>query len=664
MPGVYAFLTGLSAVFTAFSVSEKSILLFLIFTLAGAFTVSLQKEKVLKITGVIIFIIVFLRASAGFSMLNLPLIPDAMNGKEITLTAKAGDFSKQTIRPNSFRISQIEVNSKKFSGNAKVYCGMNEPPPPYSTVKIKGKIRIYEQNGIIRKLNGTSYIIYASSIEILRKNSLMSIFSKMRSRIARNTLLSMKSSEGMLLLSSVSGISAMNYTEKIPFQKTGTSHIFAVSGLHMGILGESSEKILSFAGNFGSVSTVAILFLFVLLVGFRASALRAFLMFTVSEIAKLSGKEQIPINTLAFTGLILLLINPLITLSVSFQLSFAAIFALIILSPKLYELMPKKSIFKMLSQVISVQLILYPIIAYYFHTFSPVSFLANLLVIPFMYIVLPIGIIQITLSLVSFRMAKIFAPVSNFIFHILYKTTVLFARIPYSNLNIRFNATFMLIYFAALLIFLLSIQNKNTKIKIISTVLLSLAILLPMFPKQGFSIIPLKLSGEDGFIIENGGQTIYITSTTTLENEEADTYKIKECLADNGINRISLMICNTPLKNKESSALQILPHQFKIPDIIMPSPETELSDAFARTNYPHSKVHYYSEKTTVSVKDLKIKFIKSGIKYAVFIDKNGTTFLIIGKGCKNNGNFPYADFVFAPSNFNASNLLFGKLQPY
>ncbi len=663
MPGLFAFFTGISGIFAAFSVLKHCVISFLVFILSAVFFVSLQREKILRIAGILIFLIVFFDAFFGFSLLCKPQIPDALNGKEVTLVAKTSDFSGQTIRPNSFRVSDIKINGEKFSGNAKVYCGMKDPPPPYSVVSIKGKIRVYKQKGVVNRLNETSYVVYAENVKTLKTNFVMRKFSTVRKRIAQNTLLSMKSSEAMLLLSSASGISAMNYEEKNSFRETGTAHIFAVSGLHMGIIGESAEKLFSFAGNTGGGITIAILFLFVLLVGFRASALRAFLMFVVSETAKFTGREQIPINTLSFVALVLLLVNPLLLFSISFQLSFLAIFGLIILSPELYGQMPKKFGYKMLSQVISVQLVLYPVIAYYFHMFSPVSFFANLIVIPLMYVVLPVGIIQILLSLIGLNAAKIFAPVSNFVFRILSKTVSLFSKIPFSSFNLRFGFVFMVIYILALAFFVFSL-SKSRKIKLVGVSLLAVTLFLPMFLPGGFSITPLNLKGEDGFLIKKGQSIIYITSPTFLRNEETDTYQIKEFLAENGVNKISLLICNAPLTNKESSALRILPSEFEVSDIILPLPATELSRAFEKTVSGTSRVHYADEQSKISFRGIEFSLVRCGEKYAVLLKEDGNTYLLVGKGCDISGKLPYADFVFAPKGANVKDIRFGKLLPY
>ncbi|MCD6426859.1 MAG: ComEC/Rec2 family competence protein [Caldisericaceae bacterium] len=663
MPGLFAFFTGISGIFAALSVSKHWVIAFLVFLLSGAFFVSLQKEKVLKLAGIAVFVIIFFNAFSGFCLLNKPEVPYTLNGKEITLVAKTADFSKQTIRPNSFRVSGIEINGENFSGNAKVYCGMKDPPPPYSKVKIRGKIRIYGQRGIINKLNGISYVVYAESVKILKANPVLEKFSEMRKRIAKNTLLSMKSSEAMLLLSSVSGISAMNYEEKKPFTETGTAHIFAVSGLHMGILGKSTEKLFSFAGGAGGGITIGILFLFVLLVGFRASALRAFLMFSISEAAKFTGREQIPINTLSFVALLILLVNPLLLFSISFQLSFLAIFGLVILSPKLYAQMPEKLGYKMLSQVISVQLVLYPVIAYYFHMFSPVSFFANLVVIPIMYLVLPVGIVQILLSLIGLDAAKLFAPVSNFVFGMLSKIVSLFSKIPLSSVNLRFNLIFMIIYILALVFFTVSL-SKSKKARLIGASLLVMALFLPILFPSGFSITPLNLRGEDGFLISRNRDVIYVTSPTFLKSEEADAYQINKVLAENGVNKVSLLICDAPLESKESSALRILPSEFEVPDIILPFPETELSHAFEKTVSGVSNVHYVNDKSKISFDGIKFSLVRCGEKYAILVRENGNTYLLVGKGCGDLSDLPYADFVYIPENANIKNIPFGKVISY
>ncbi len=664
MPGIYALFSALSGVFAALAVTQKNTVLFLVCLFSVVFFVLMQKGIVLKAAYVIIFIIVFLNTFSGFYTLNLPQIPQELNGKTVTLTAKANDFSKETIRPNSFEISHIKIGGRQFSGTAKVYCGMKSPPPPYSEVKITGRFRVIGQNGIQNKINMISYVIYAKDFKIKKSNPLFKQLTALRKRIANNVLLSMKSSEAMLLLSSSAGVSSISYEEKEKFIQTGTAHIFAVSGLHMGILGKSTEKLLSGTGiRSGTFATVFLLF-FVLLVGFRVSALRAFLMFAVSETARITGREQVPINTLAFVATVLILINPLIIFSVSFQMSFLAIFALIVFAPAIYENLPQRIIFKMLSEVISVQLILYPITGIYFHSLSVVSFLANLVIIPFMYIALPVGIFQIILSTLSLKTAKITAPVSNFVFYLLDKITLFFSRIPHSSLNVRTNAILLSVYIVSLAVFYISIKSKKSVIKVIGIALLLISFCAPFLTKPNFSVYPLNLKGEDGFIITKGSYTVYITSPTILKSEESDIFSINQALGRYGINNISLLICDAPLYYKESSGISLITGKFNPKVIVIPYPETDLSNTFFRLHRKQSKTYYANNNTKITLDGMQITFFKGKNKYAILIEENGKRYLLIGKNFAPETALPYVDVLIAPKGFDAEQVRFGKLYSY
>lgn len=113
------------------------------------------------------------------------------------------------------------------------------------------------------------------------------------------------------------------------FTNTGAMHVLAVSGLHIGIIMQILMVVFSqfprFISKRKAIFTVVVLMWFyAFITGLSPSVLRAVFMFSVLVVAQLMGKNYSAINTLFFTGFVLIFINPFTLFDIGFQLSFLA----------------------------------------------------------------------------------------------------------------------------------------------------------------------------------------------------------------------------------------------------------------------------------------------------------------------------------------------------
>lgn len=199
-----------------------------------------------------------------------------------------------------------------------------------------------------------------------------------------------------------------------PFMRTGTMHIFAISGLHMALIAGILVSLLRAAriprGTCGWVVIPAIWF-YTGVTGWQSSAIRSTVMMTVLIAGWALRRPGNLLNSLAAAGFILLLWDPRQLFQASFQLSFFVVLGLALLSPvfaKLWEplrqvdpLQPDPLLPELLEPKWRRRLRIgrrwlatsfdtsaaamvgsMPIIAWYFHMFTPVSLLANLLIVP------------------------------------------------------------------------------------------------------------------------------------------------------------------------------------------------------------------------------------------------------------------------------------------
>ena len=214
------------------------------------------------------------------------------------------------------------------------------------------------------------------------------------------------------------------------FNKTGTSHILSISGLHIGMVAAAayffmiiilkSSEYLMLKFNIIKMAALAAFFLVIIyaaIAGMGVTVVRSALMALVFLIALIAGKQRDIYNTLAVAALIILIISPEALFDISFQLSFMAVLAIIYIVPKFSGITPLqlgmlprwlRSIFHYL--YISVLVCLaatigtLPLIIFYFNRVSSVTIIANLVAVPLL------GTLALALAM-FFLLSSFFSPV-------------------------------------------------------------------------------------------------------------------------------------------------------------------------------------------------------------------------------------------------------------
>ncbi|MCX6813948.1 MAG: ComEC/Rec2 family competence protein [Candidatus Azambacteria bacterium] len=200
------------------------------------------------------------------------------------------------------------------------------------------------------------------------------------------------------------------------FNRTGTSHIVAISGYNISIV---SVMLLNFLGYLLLPRRLIFWFvgigliLFTLIAGAGASVVRAAIMGGLLILARREGRSYQITNAIIFAGAVMLFFNPyLLRYDAGFQLSFLATLGLVYLAPhfnKWFSRLPNFLSFRAnLAATLSAQIMTLPVILFGFGRFSLIAILANVLVLPVVPLTMFFGFLAGLLGFVSLKIAAIF----------------------------------------------------------------------------------------------------------------------------------------------------------------------------------------------------------------------------------------------------------------
>ncbi|MEX2461786.1 MAG: DNA internalization-related competence protein ComEC/Rec2 [Paenibacillaceae bacterium] len=195
------------------------------------------------------------------------------------------------------------------------------------------------------------------------------------------------------------------------FSNLGLTHILAISGMQVAVFCAVVLWILRklrFTKETGLLIVIALLPFYVLFTGSSPSVVRAGLMAMIALYAVRRNWLKDGLKLLCLVGWLMLLWNPYALLDVSFQLSFAVTYGLIVGVPWVSSLLPKQKTMNLtLAVTLVAQTISFPLTIYYFNQFSLLSWLANIILVPFIsFAVTPIATVALITSLVSMSLGK------------------------------------------------------------------------------------------------------------------------------------------------------------------------------------------------------------------------------------------------------------------
>ena len=237
------------------------------------------------------------------------------------------------------------------------------------------------------------------------------------------------------------------------FIHTGTVHVLAISGLHIGLaifIVLAIFKLLRIRKKPAAFLCIGFLIFYCFLTGVRISVVRASIMGSVFLFGWALDRDSDIYNSLGLSAFCLLLFNPYQLFDVGFQLSFIAVFSIIYLSPKLEKIFKffksssfnfkgkmKNYIFKGVNASFCAWLGILPITLYYFDITSNMTVLSNLIVLPLLSVILGLGFLVSAASFIWLDLANVFSQSLWLMFFIMVKSIKFFEQFPYAYFSCK-----------------------------------------------------------------------------------------------------------------------------------------------------------------------------------------------------------------------------------
>ena len=337
--------------------------------------------------------------------------------------------------------------------------------------------------------------------------------------------------------------------DKNLYQRNGISHILAISGLHLMLLGMGVFKILKmiFGNRAGAVLSIIIMSSYCVFTGNSISTIRATIMFALSLTAGLAGRSYDSLSALGLAAIIQLFINPYVLNNSGFLLSFLAVTGVTFIAPKLQELFEvKNKIVKSWCVSFSSSLVTLPVLLCNYGTYPWYSVFLNLFILPFMSVllflsVLLVGIAMLEMSGVGFLLPNFISSFSvcgiKLILNYFEICCRLFEHAPFQDGYLGRPALVQIILYVVLIGFVISGGIKHSKFAS-KMLLLSAISILTMHIHIGTELTMLDVGQGDSIVIRNRNGNIYISDCGSSSVSKVGKYRLIPFLKYKGYGRI------------------------------------------------------------------------------------------------------------------------------
>lgn len=345
--------------------------------------------------------------------------------QESSASELAGEFGHIRV----FTVGGIVL----FPGDKVKVAGILEKPASFSDFNYP---RYLESRGVSALMYNANvfHIVRSASLFPLAKirNEALQTLTRFVHGVSQEILGEMTLGYGNLLSDDVGNV----------LSRAGIRHITSISGMHIALIIEmllGGFLVLGFRFKLRVILALAVIVFFIIFIGAPASALRAGIMGGVFYLGALFGRPLHAIRLLLYAAVAMLIANPfLLFYNIGFELSFAAMLGIIILTP-FFELhlarIPLITLRRILAMTTAATLFTLPLTIFHFGIASLVGLLANVLVVPTLIYILPLAFAVIIAGFLWPDVASILGSVAEFFTNGVFQIAKVLSSVPYLVLD-------------------------------------------------------------------------------------------------------------------------------------------------------------------------------------------------------------------------------------
>ncbi|MCH8203817.1 MAG: DNA internalization-related competence protein ComEC/Rec2 [Candidatus Hydrogenedentes bacterium] len=353
------------------------------------------------------------------------------------------------------------------------------------------------------------------------------------------------------------------------FLESGTAHILAVSGIHLGIVFMTVSQVLRVLvpqRRLRAYITIVIVLLFALMAGARVSSLRAAIMIALYLAGDLFDREPDVPTALSLAAILFTVHDPDAILGPGFQLSFLCIASILVFSAPLGERLRwvPPMVREAVATTLSVQILPLPVAITLFHVVPFAGILLNLIVVPLLTIVL-------WLSFLTSATAFVFPPVATLFGHAMHPFIMLILWLVHSVSDLGASHRYLpapaplaLAFYACTAgLLLMSLRAKRHRLAWAAAAACALVVTIafwkPLRPEAEVTFLDVG-HGDAAFIRSPGGSTLLIDAGDRSGFVDMGRRVVGPYLWSRGVSRLDALIISHPDRDHIGGAAYILDH--------------------------------------------------------------------------------------------------------
>lgn len=485
----------------------------------------------------------------------------------------------------------------------------------------QGILYTFQTDGVIAVAGEASYGEYLTVFREYLAGQLMSLYSERDGGILKAVLLGDKSS--------------LREEDQLLYQKNGISHLLAISGLHISLIGISLYRLFRKLGlTFleAGIPSGILLLVYGMFTGFGVSTVRAVCMFLVMIFADILGRTYDMASAMSLVAVILLLRNPLLARQAGFLLSFGAVLGICFVYPVLASVMkPERKITKTILFSISLSIVTYPLTLHFFYEYPLYSILLNFVVIPCMPLVMIFGGSGLLAGCLYRGAGKILGIPAHLILSFYEILGNRIVHLPMSTIRLGQEEPWQLILYYLLVVSGLA-GLWYARRKIYGLFFPMALIFVTLRFRSGLEFTMLDVGQGDGLFLRIPGAVTCMVDGGSSGVKNVGKYRILPYLKYEGVEKIDYWIITHADLDHVSGLLEIIElagtlEEVPIDHILLPSienPDELYQELWELAEEKGIMVGTIGAGDKISGKDFSIKCI-SPIKTSFSVDKNDTS---------------------------------------